>query len=110
MKVFEPKDCERIRRVLASHGLTVSPEQAQDAWLLVSDRADVAWMALPEKDDNVFRELRPFVYPFLAVGDDVKGRTLARLVLKSPVLVHMPCTFGGTLGDLARSMLGRNKE
>lgn len=46
-------DCERIQRVLADKGISVTLAEAETLWDEVSDASAAGWLALPVEDEDL---------------------------------------------------------
>jgi hypothetical protein len=50
-------DCERIVKVLASHGYHATIEQAHELWDAHSEMMAAGWLHLPEDDEQLYIDL-----------------------------------------------------
>ena len=54
-------DCNRIQSVLLDHGLYSTLEQCCELWELVSEDMCAGWLCLPEKNEDIYEEIRRYI-------------------------------------------------
>ena len=54
------KDISRIVQVMEDRDLFCTKEQAQELWERRSDAMCACWLILPNEDDSVYFDLRPY--------------------------------------------------
>lgn len=59
-KVDYPKDCKRIKEVLANRGYWATFEQCEVLWKKYSKSMAAGWMKLPDKDEKIMIKIRPY--------------------------------------------------
>ena len=63
-----PDDCDRICRVAAGMGISMTPSQANDVWELWSDSKCAGWLIIHD-DDEIQRAIRSFVRERLGIDE-----------------------------------------
>lgn len=54
-----PDDCERICKVVLSHGCLISPREAESLWEDFSESMAAGWMGLSVNDEDIWQDIAP---------------------------------------------------
>ncbi len=55
------EDCNRIQASLLDHGLFATIDQCCELWELVSEDMCAGWLGLPEKNEDIYQEVKKYI-------------------------------------------------